>query len=75
MGMSQAGNSVKHWQHLPISIPKPNFHNINAHTQVMTTDGHMDVQRETIISRHYRVAGYKKLIKKKCLEMDFFPLA
>ena len=24
------------------------------------TDGHMDVQRETIIPRHYRVAGYKK---------------
>ena len=74
MGVSRADSSVKHWGHLPISIPKPELHNINAHTQVMTTDEHMDVQRETIISRHYRVAGYKKLINKKCLGMDFFPI-
>ena len=31
-------------------------------TDGRTTDGHTDVQRETIIPRHYRVAGYKKYI-------------
>ena len=26
-------------------------------------DGHMDVQRETIIPHHYRVVGYKNISK------------
>ena len=77
-GVSWADNSVKNWRNLPISNPKPDLHNINAHikfgenplmfTQVIirkgktdgrTTDGHTDDQRETIIPRHYCVAGYK----------------
>ena len=76
MGMSRADNSVKSWRNLPISNPKPDLHNINAHTkfdenQLMFTQviirkpktdgrtyGHMDDQRETIIPRHYCVAGY-----------------
>ena len=33
MGVSQADNSIKHWQNLPISNPKPDLHNINAHTK------------------------------------------
>ena len=33
MGMSQANNSVKIWQNLSISNPKPDLHNINAHTK------------------------------------------
>ena len=33
MGMSRADNSVKNWQNLPISNPKPDLHNINAHTK------------------------------------------
>ena len=84
MGMSRADNSVKTWRNLPVSNPKPDLHNINAHTnfgenpfmftQVIirnekrtgrrTTDGqmdrHTDFQCETIIPRHYCVAGYKK---------------
>ena len=78
MGVSRADNSIKILRNLPISNPKPELHNINAHTkfgenplmftQVIIrkrktdrrTDGHTDVQRETIISRHYCVAGYKK---------------
>ena len=31
MDMLQAGNSVKTWRNLPISNPKPDPHNINAH--------------------------------------------
>ena len=31
--MSQADNSVKIWQNLPINNPKPDLHNINAHTK------------------------------------------
>ena len=31
--MLQADNSVKHWWNLPISNPKPDLHNINAHTK------------------------------------------
>ena len=31
--MSRADNSVKIWQNLPISNPKPDFHNNNAHTK------------------------------------------
>ena len=88
--MSRVDNSVKIWQNLSISNPKPDLHNINAHTNFgenplmftrviirkrktdgrmdgRTTDGrtdwrtdrHTDAQRETIIPRHYRVAGYK----------------
>ena len=85
MGVSGADNSVKIWRNLPISNPKPDLHNINAHTKfgenplMFThyhpgtekwmdgrtyddgrTDRHMDIQRETIITRHYCVAGYKK---------------
>ena len=87
MGVSRADNSVKNWRNLPISNPKPDLHNINAHTkfgenplmftQVIIrkrktdgrtddgrtdgqTDGLTDDQRETIIPRHYCVAGYKK---------------
>ena len=33
MGMSQTDNSVKFWRNLPISNPKPDLHNINAHTK------------------------------------------
>ena len=33
MSMSWADNSVKIWWNLPISNPKPNLHNINAHTK------------------------------------------
>ena len=32
MGVSQASNSVKILRNLPISNPKPDLHNINAHT-------------------------------------------
>ena len=132
MGISQADNSVKNWRNLPISNPKPDVHNINAHTKfgenplmftcyhlgtkiwacfgqitvskideirplaipnqistismhipslvkihwcllklssgnemdgrtdVRRTDGLTDDQRETMIPRHYCVAGYKK---------------
>ena len=31
MGMSRADNSVKNWRNSPISNPKPDLHNINAH--------------------------------------------
>ena len=31
--MSQAGNSLKIWRNLPISNPKPDLHNINAHNK------------------------------------------
>ena len=58
MGMSRANNFVKIWGNLPISNPKPDLHNINAHTKLgenplmftqVTTrkqsmDGRMDVQ-------------------------------
>ena len=33
MGMSWADNSIKNWRNLPISNPKPDLHNINAHTK------------------------------------------
>ena len=33
MGVSTADNSVKNWRNLPISNPKPDLHNINAHTK------------------------------------------
>ena len=33
MGVSWADNSVKIWRNLPISNPKPDLHNINAHTK------------------------------------------
>ena len=33
MGVSLADNSVKIWQNLPVSNPKPDLHNINAHTK------------------------------------------
>ena len=33
MGVSWADNIVKIWQNLPISNPKPDLHNINAHTK------------------------------------------
>ena len=31
MGVSRADNSVKNWRNLPISNPKPDLDNINAH--------------------------------------------
>ena len=33
MGVSRADNSVKTWRNLPISNPKSDLHNINAHTK------------------------------------------
>ena len=33
MGVSRADNSVNNWRNLPISNPKPDLHNINAHTK------------------------------------------
>ena len=33
MGVSRADNSVKTWRNLPIGNPKPDLHNINAHTK------------------------------------------
>ena len=32
MGVSRANNSIKIWRNLPISNPKLDLHNINAHT-------------------------------------------
>ena len=85
MGVSRADNSIKIWRRFPISNPKPDLHNINAHTKFgenpmmftqviiwkQNTDGrrmdrHTDVQRETIIPRQYRVAGYKNENICKC---------
>ena len=71
MGMSQADNSVKIWQNLPLEIP--NLYNINAHTkfgenpltltqviiQKWYRDGWRDIHRETMIPSPYRVTGYK----------------
>ena len=31
--VSRADNSIKNWWNLPISNPKPDLHNINAHTK------------------------------------------
>ena len=82
MGVSRAGNSVKNWRNLSISNPKPDLHNINAHTKfgenplmftyhpetkngrTDKTDGLADNQCETIIPRHYCVAGYKNSAHK-----------
>ena len=79
MGVSRTDNSVKNWRNLPISNPKPDLHNINAHTKFgenplmftqiiirkrktdRQTDGLKDDQCETIIPRHYCVAGYKNI--------------
>ena len=33
MDVSQAGNSVKNWWHLPISNPEPDLHDSNAHNE------------------------------------------
>ena len=33
MGVSRADNSVKNLRNLPFSNPKPDLHNINAHTK------------------------------------------
>ena len=54
IGVSPADNSVKIWWNLPISNPKPNLYNINAHTkfgenslmftQVITRKPNMDGQ-------------------------------
>ena len=33
MGVSRANNSVKIWRNSPVSNPKPDLHNINAHTK------------------------------------------
>ena len=30
---------------------------------VQLTDGHTDIQHETLMPRHYRVAGYKKSVQ------------
>ena len=79
MGVSRADNSVKNWRNLPISNPKPDLHNTNAHTKFgenplmftpviirkwtdRQTDGFTDDQHETIIPRHYSVAGYKNAL-------------
>ena len=65
---------VKNRRNLPINNPKPDLHNINAHTkfgenpltftQVIirkrTTDGRTYDGRTDIIPRHYCVAGYDK---------------
>ena len=81
--LSRADNSVNNWRNMPINNPKPDLHNINAHTkfgenpltftQVIVRkrkygrmmDGHTDSQCDTIIPRHYHVAGYKK--GRKCI--------
>ena len=34
MGVSRAGNSVKIWQNLPISNPKPDLLNVNAYSKL-----------------------------------------
>ena len=60
MGVSRADKSVKKWRNLPISNPKPDLHNINAHTKFddnplmftqiiirkRKTDGRMDRQMD-----------------------------
>ena len=95
MGVSWADNSVKIWRNVPISNPKPDIYNNNAHTTEVysschpemknrrkdrrmdvrlmdgRTDRHTDIQRETIIlrqretiiPRHYCVAGHKNANK------------
>ena len=47
---------------------------MDGQTDGRTTDGrtdrHTDVERETIIPCHYRVAGYKKVLKYDLLRGD-----
>ena len=86
MGVSRADNSVKNWRNFAISNPKPDlkknqctyqvwwksidvYSSYHPETKNGRTDGRMtdgqtngltDDQRETIVPRHYCVAGYKK---------------
>ena len=67
INVSRAANSVKNWQNLPISNPKPDFHNINAHTKFgdnqltpsyhskkkLQMDRQTDDQHDTLIPYHY----------------------
>ena len=38
------------------------------------TDGHTDIQRETIITHHYHVAGYKNVIPRHIALEVFFSI-
>ena len=74
MGVSRADNSVKFDEICPLAIPHQ-IPTISMHIPFLVKihwcllklssrnekrmDGHMDVQHETIIPRHYIVAGYK----------------
>ena len=74
MGVSWADNSVKIWWNLPVSTYQVWWKSINVYssyhpemkydwwTYDWWMDRHKDVQRETIIPRHYHVVGYKKVL-------------
>ena len=66
MGMSLADNSIKSRRNLPISNPKPDLHNINAHTKfgenpLMFTQVIIRKRNTDGQTYDYCVVGYKNL--------------
>ena len=56
MGVSRADNSVKTWRNLPISNPKPDLYNINAHTKFVENPlmfTHIIIRKR----KYWRVSG------------------
>ena len=45
-----------HWQLLKLSSGNENM---DGRTTDGRTDGRVDIHRDTVVTRHYRVAGYK----------------
>ena len=55
MDLSLADNSVKNWWNLPISNPKPDLHNINAHTKF--SENPLILYLLNLLSRNHNTDG------------------
>ena len=58
MGVSRSDNSVKIWRNLPISNPKPDLHNINAHTKF----GENPLTFTQVIIRKQKTDGHSNIL-------------
>ena len=63
MGVYRADNSIKLWRKLPISNPKPDLHNSNAHTK-FSENPLMFTQVIIRIRKYGRVSGRKLKLPK-----------
>ena len=74
MGVSRADNCVKIWRNLPISNPKPDLHNINAHLNWCSNYHHVDGPKQWGTDRLFSIWMHDFKMHSNFIEVERYLL-